>query len=81
MFKATTQKYYLGCAIACFASINKISYEKAKKFFSKFGDANKNGYFCRDIIKIFDKLGKKYSYKYIKRKKRRFYSFVCIFKQ
>ena len=67
--KSVTQEDSLGCGIACVAFVCNVSYKTAKKkYFKNLGDADKTGYFCKDIVKALSNADKMYNYKYIKRK-------------
>lgn len=66
--KAITQKDSMGCGIACIAFILGDDYESAKKYFKDLGDANKNGFLCRDLVLVLAKKGYKYDYHYLKRR-------------
>ncbi len=69
--KTIRQEDNLGCSIACVAFICKTNYSTAKKkYFKGLGDANKNGFYCKDIVEALKKAGKKYDYKYVKNRKR-----------
>ncbi len=66
---AVAQEDPLGCAIACFAFVNQISYKKAKgSYFDGGKNAIASGYLCRDLVRALAAGGKEYDYKYIKRK-------------
>lgn len=69
--KSVTQENSLGCGIACVAYVCNTSYKTAKrKFFKGLGDSNNTGYLCKDMVKALSMAGKKYHYRYIKRKQK-----------
>ena len=67
--KSITQKDNLCCGIACVAFICKVNYETAKRnFFYRLGNANKTSFICKNIVKALNRAGKKYNYKYLKKR-------------
>lgn len=64
------QKDEFGCGVAAFAYVAGLTYEQAIKSFKK-QNAQTTGFFCRDIVNAFKKIGRDFSYKYIKPKLRK----------
>ena len=64
--KPVTQEDGLGCGLACVASLLNENYKNTKKYFKE--NDLKKGLYCRDIVKVLEKAGKKYEYRYIKKK-------------
>lgn len=66
-----TQQDLMGCGIACVAFICGIGYKTAKRrYFRGLGDANRRGYLCRDMVTALSATGRRYIYKYLKRRMR-----------
>lgn len=69
--KAVRQQHLSGCAIACVASVLKISYKKALKTFEQGSKRAKfRGFYCSEIVQALQRNGQRYSFKYIKKKKK-----------
>ena len=63
---SVAQRDWLGCGIACTAFILGLSYNKTKqKYFQNAGDANKTGYYCRDLVAALSRAKKSYDYSYV----------------
>jgi len=63
------QEDSMGCGIACVAFVTSVSYNNAKrKYFTNENNADTIGYNCKDIVKALSISGKKYTYKYIKKR-------------
>lgn len=77
--RAVRQEHFSGCAIACVASISNISYRKAIKSFENGNEwAKFRGFYCHEIINALEKIGFKYSLKYVKRRKGHVYPIGTI---
>ena len=74
VMKPVTQEQSMGCAVACVASLLRISYSKVLEFFKKSKAASSVGYYCRDICQALQKAGKKYQYQHVSPKNKRFLS-------
>ncbi len=69
--KPIKQEDPLGCGVACVAFVTGVSYKTAKsKYFKTVNSAKTTGYICKDLVKALSLSGKKYSYNYIKYKRR-----------
>lgn len=62
---SVTQEHDFGCGAACTAFVSGQSYEYAVARLGKYKAGNK-GYSCRDIVRLLNRHGKQYEYKYLK---------------
>lgn len=78
--KLIVQENEMGCGVACVAALLDISYKKADKLFPK-SIQGKPKYFCRILVKVLERAGLKYEYKYIKPrlKKKTYISGTVVF--
>ncbi len=61
------QKDEMGCGVACVASLLGLSYDKTLSLFGKSKiKAKEEGFICKDLIEVLNKMGLEYEYKYIK---------------
>src|SRR3989338_8720696 len=61
-----TQEDAMGCGLACVASVCGLSYARAKKkLFRNVGDIRR-GFYCRELIKVLARAGKRYSFRHVK---------------
>ncbi len=63
--KSITQKHTFGCGAACIAFASGKSYEKIIELLDE-NKATKQGFYCKELVEVLQKLGKEYEYKYIK---------------
>lgn len=63
--KSITQKHAFGCGAACVAFATEESYEKTIELLGE-NKANEQGFYCKELVEVLQKLGKNYEYKYIK---------------
>lgn len=56
--KPVRQEDPLGCGIACVAFVLGISYRRAKRYFRRPAEAERRGFFCRDIVFALKRAGK-----------------------
>ncbi len=63
--KSITQKHAFGCGAACVAFATELPYQKVIKLLGE-KKATKQGFCCKELVQVLQKLGKKYEYKYIK---------------
>lgn len=63
--KLVRQRDPLGCAVACFAFTNHISYQQARKIFVSIKNIDE-GYCCRDIVLAYHRIGKHARFNYLK---------------
>ncbi len=63
MSKPLKQEDSAGCAVACVASLCRVSYGKALSYFTKKGFASLRGYYCRDICRALSKSGRNFAYR------------------
>lgn len=61
--RPVTQNHGMGCAVACVASVLRMSYQKALALFEKPENAWTVGYFCPEIVAALEKGGMEYSFK------------------
>lgn len=77
--RAVKQEHFSGCAIACVASILKLSYKNTIDSFEDGHERAKlRGFYCSEIIKALEINGLKYSLRYVKRRKNHIYPFASI---
>lgn len=60
------QKHRLGCGLACVAFLLNKDYQAIINPIFKIR-AEKQGFYCKDLVKLLKKHGKNYTYKYIKK--------------
>lgn len=77
------QRHPFGCGAACTAFVLGISYLRTLKLFRNGkSKAQKRGFYCREVIKVLNKKGLDFEYKYVKNRIRkkiyRDYSIVFI---
>ncbi len=66
---AIKQKHLFGCGIACTANILGLSHDKTLSLFKNGKNkAKSKGFLCKEILEVLNKNGKKYQYKYIKKR-------------
>lgn len=75
MRELIAQEEPMGCAVACVASLLKISYKDSLRLF-KIKYANSPNFYCRDIIKILKKQGLDYEYKKVTNKTKKEVNFI-----
>ena len=63
------QESEMGCGIACVASVAGTSYESALRYFDQTR-VDCEGFYCRDLVFAFSKLGLDFNYKYSSKKLR-----------
>ncbi len=62
MKDSITQEHGMGCAVACVAFVLGVSYHQALQLFEYPNCAWTTGYYCKDIIKSFEKVARGYEY-------------------
>jgi len=76
--KSITQEHDFGCGIASVAFVLKISYKETFRYFD-IKKARLQGFYCKDLINVFNRFGLYYEYKYLKpRIRRRIYKKATI---
>ena len=58
--KPVKQEDPLGCGIACAAFVLGMSYKRAKRRFSRPAEAERRGFFCKDIVRALGRGGLEY---------------------
>lgn len=58
--KPVRQEDPLGCGIACVAFVLGMSYKRAKRRFSRPAEAERRGFFCKDIVRALGRGGRRY---------------------
>ena len=77
--KAVKQEHFFGCAVACVATILKISYKNTLKSFDDGNERAKfRGFYCREIITALKTYGLNYALKYVGRRKHHKYPLGTI---
>jgi hypothetical protein len=56
------QEHPMGCAVACVASLKRINYQEALKYFEKKEHAWTRGYYCPEVVEALNKLGFNYKF-------------------
>ena len=59
---ATAQEHPMGCAVACVASLCRISYQEALSLFDQPENAWTRGFYCSEIVAALQKRHLKYQY-------------------
>ncbi len=70
MKRSVTQRHNYGCGVSCLAFVVNTSYDDV---ISKLGQkkADREGYYCKELVSFLQKLGLPYTYRYLKPKLRR----------
>lgn len=61
-FQPTPQEHSMGCAVACVASLCRVSYREAIELFETPEHAWTRGFYCSEIVKALGRAGFEYSY-------------------
>lgn len=66
------QKHPSGCAIACIAYVLNCEYDEVLWLFNNgLRKAKNEGFYYKEIVKVFNKIGKDYQYNYVNSKTKR----------
>ncbi len=66
--KPVAQEDAMGCGIACVAFVCGTSYGRTRKYFDKPCNAWSAGYWCKDIVHAFARVGKIYAWRRLRRR-------------